>query len=197
MKNIYLIGGGGHCQSVIDVVETTGLFKISGIFDKKENVGKKVFDYQIIGDDSEITKYVNKDNFFLITLGQIKSAELRRDLFIKLTSQGAQWATVISPNSYVSKRAEVGPGTAVLHNVVINAGARIGKNCIINTSSLIEHGSLIGDHCHVATAAVVNGDCRIGGESFIGSQSVLRQGLHLPAKSFVQAGQFINKPELK
>ena len=31
MKEIILIGGGGHCKSVIDVIECDGSFKIAGI----------------------------------------------------------------------------------------------------------------------------------------------------------------------
>ena len=33
---ILLIGGGGHCHSVIDVIEQEGKYKIAGIIDKKE-----------------------------------------------------------------------------------------------------------------------------------------------------------------
>ena len=33
MKDIVLIGGGGHCKAVIDVVEQEGRFNIIGIID--------------------------------------------------------------------------------------------------------------------------------------------------------------------
>ena len=40
-KNLILIGGGGHCKSVIDVAESAG-YKILGIIDMPEEVGKSV-----------------------------------------------------------------------------------------------------------------------------------------------------------
>ena len=40
--NIILVGGGGHCASVIDVIEQQGKYTIKGIIDTKEHVGKKV-----------------------------------------------------------------------------------------------------------------------------------------------------------
>ena len=49
MKEIILISGGGHCKSVIDVIERQNLYKIAGIVDKKELIGSKVLDYEIIG----------------------------------------------------------------------------------------------------------------------------------------------------
>ncbi len=41
MEEILLIGGGGHCKSVIDVIEQENRFKIGGIIDKKELKNKK------------------------------------------------------------------------------------------------------------------------------------------------------------
>ena len=43
MKNIILVGGGGHCRSVIDVIEQEGRYKISGIIDKPSLLGSKIF----------------------------------------------------------------------------------------------------------------------------------------------------------
>jgi len=45
MKDIILIGGGGHCRSVIDVIEQEGLFSIVGIVDRPEKLGDKVLGY--------------------------------------------------------------------------------------------------------------------------------------------------------
>ena len=54
-KNLILLGGGGHCKSVIDVAESAG-YTIMGILDKPEEVGKNVLSYQIIGTDDDIDK---------------------------------------------------------------------------------------------------------------------------------------------
>jgi len=35
MEDIILIGGGGHCRSVIDVIESENKFLIRGIVDQK------------------------------------------------------------------------------------------------------------------------------------------------------------------
>jgi hypothetical protein len=45
-KNLILVGGGGHCKSVIDVAESAG-WTILGILDVAENVGKKVLNHTI------------------------------------------------------------------------------------------------------------------------------------------------------
>ena len=190
MKNIFLVGGGGHCVSCIDVIEQTGLFKIQGIFDVAEKVGQSVSGYAILDMDQNIKKYVSEDHYFLITLGQIKSPELRLNKFLFLENLGARFATVISPRAYVSNHAQVGVGTIVMHDVLINSGSRVGRNCIINTKALIEHEAIIADHCHISTAAVVNGSCEVGVGSFVGSNAVLRETLVVPPHSVLGAGRF-------
>ena len=41
MKKIILLGGGGHCKSCIDVIESEKKYTIKGIFEKKKE--KKIF----------------------------------------------------------------------------------------------------------------------------------------------------------
>ena len=53
-EDIILVGGGGHCQSVIDVIETTKQYRIAGIIDSVDLVGKNILSYPVIGSDIDI-----------------------------------------------------------------------------------------------------------------------------------------------
>jgi sugar O-acyltransferase (sialic acid O-acetyltransferase NeuD family) len=192
VKRIFLIGAGGHCRSVIDVIESTGRFQIAGLFDRPENIGKKIGNYEIVGSDQELPSFVDAHNFFLITLGQIKSAQARKTIFEKLKSINAQMATVISKRAYVAATAKISDGTVVMHDALVNSYASVGENCIINTKALIEHDCHVGHHCHVSTGAIVNGEVHIGDESFVGSQAVVRHAIKIPGRSLIQAGSFYN-----
>jgi sugar O-acyltransferase (sialic acid O-acetyltransferase NeuD family) len=192
-KQIILIGGGGHCKVCIDVIEQGGKYEIHGILDKEESKGDKVLGYEIIGTDELIPSLVEKDYAFLITVGQIKSALVRKKIFDELTKLNADIVTVISPNAYVSKYANVERGTIIMHGVNVNAGASVGENNIINTGSIIEHDVKTGKHCHISTNAVVNGDCVIGNESFIGSNATVINGIHVTDQVVIGAGTLVNK----
>jgi sugar O-acyltransferase (sialic acid O-acetyltransferase NeuD family) len=188
MKNLILIGGGGHCKSVIDVIEAENKFQIIGILDIAENVGKSVLGYKVIGTDSMLEELNKNGNYFLITLGQIKSADVRINFFKQLKSIGANIATIYSPNSYVSRNSKIGIGTVIMHNCLVNADALIGENCIINTKAIVEHDVKIYNHCHISTASVVNGGCKIGEGTFIGSNSVILQSVEVGEKCLIGAG---------
>lgn len=194
-KNLILIGGGGHCKSVIDVVESAG-YNIIGILDMPENIDKSVLDYKVIGTDDNILQFADKAEF-IITVGFIKSHAVRMRIFDKVKEAGGKLATIIASTAHVSRYASLGEGTVVMHQAVVNAGAKIGENCIINTFCNIEHDAVIGDQCHISTGAMVNGDCKVGKMCFIGSQSVLANGISICDDVIVGAGSLVRKHILK
>ena len=193
MHKIILIGGGGHCKASIDVIEQAGTFQIAGIVDVPEKLHQKIFCYEIIATDDDLPRLVNEYENFLITLGQIKTAEVRIRLYETLKSLGAKLPVVVSPLAYVSPHAQIGEGTIIMHQALVNAGARIGNNCIINTKALVEHDATIEDHCHIATSAVINGGVRVGNGAFIGSNAVSREYVEIGENIVVGCGTRITK----
>lgn len=190
-KNLILIGGGGHCKSVIDVAESAG-YTILGILDRPEEVGKQVFDYKVIGVDDDIPRYVGQVEF-VITVGFIKNPSLRIKLYHKVLEAGGRLATLVASTAHVSKYATLGQGTVIMHQAFVNAGAVIGDNVIINTFANIEHDAQIGHQCHVSTGAMINGDCKIENNCFIGSQSVLANSISICSNVIVGAGSLVRK----
>jgi len=177
MKEIVLVGGGGHCRACIDVIEQQGLYQIAGIVDRAEKKGQEVLGYAVFAADADLPLLATQYRYFLITVGQIKSSTRRRELFETILTNGGALPSIVSPLAYVSKHARIGAGTIVMHHALINAGAVVGDNCIVNSKSLVEHDVSIGNHCHMATGSVVNGGVVVGDESFVGSGSVIREGI--------------------
>lgn len=190
-KNLILVGGGGHCKSVIEAAESAG-YNILGVLDTPENVVKQVLAYSIIGTDDEIPLYVDKAEF-VITVGFIKNPATRIKLYNKVKEAGGKLATIIASTAHVSKYSTIGEGTVVMHQAFVNAGAHIGANCIINTFCNIEHDAQIGDQCHISTGTMVNGDCKVGDRCFIGSQSALANGITIGEDIIVGAASFVRK----
>jgi sugar O-acyltransferase (sialic acid O-acetyltransferase NeuD family) len=190
-EKILLIGGGGHCKSVIDVIEQTGLFEITGIIDVQNKVGENLLGYPIVGTDNEVSLFKNEVNAIHITLGKTSLSDKRAKLFNELKNTGLKFPVIQSPFAYVSKHAKIGEGTVIMHHAIVNAGAIVGNNCILNSKSLVEHDAVIGDNCHIATGAIINGGVIVGEGSFIGSGSVSKQGSIIPAGTFIKANSII------
>jgi sugar O-acyltransferase (sialic acid O-acetyltransferase NeuD family) len=190
---LILIGGGGHCNSCIDVINLEGKYVIEGILDNNEKKGKLLNGYSILGNDELIVELAEKKYHFLITVGQIKSADIRLKIFDQLKKVNAQMATVVSPKAYIASRTTLSPGTIVLHGAIINSGASVGVNTFINTRALIEHDAKIGSHVHISTGAIVNGSCSIADQTFIGSGSVIANNIHIGQRVVIGAGSVVIK----
>jgi sugar O-acyltransferase (sialic acid O-acetyltransferase NeuD family) len=191
VRNIVLIGGGGHCKSVIDVIEQEGRFEIVGIVERPDFLETDVLGYQIIGNDSDLVDLAKKYKYALITVGQIKSPSLRIKLFDLATKAGFTLPNIISPNAYVSKHSSIGKGVVVMHNAIVNTNASIGDNCIINSKALIEHDCLISKNCHISTNATINGGVTVESGCFIGSSATTKESITIDENSFIKAGSLV------
>ena len=198
MIPLILVGGGGHCISCIDVIESIGRFEIIGILDLKEKLHSTVLNYKIVGDNEDINIYIPNGNNYFITIGHIKNPQLRILSFQTLKKNGAIVPSIISPRAYLSSYATVGEGSIIMHNAFVNAKSTIGINSIINTGAVIEHETSIGDHTHISTGAYVNGGCSVGDRVFIGSSAVIAHNLTITNDVVIGAGtvviRSINEP---
>lgn len=190
-EDLILIGGGGHCRSCIDVIETEGRFAIRGIVDANTNLETPILNYRLLGGEEHIEQLSKSCRNFLITIGQIKDWKPRVRLYEYLKRMQVNLPRIISPFAHVSQHATVGEGTIVMHHAVVNSGASLGHNCIVNSKALVEHDVSVGDHCHISTAAVVNGGTAIRRCSFVGSNAVIREGIEVGEDCVVGAGMVV------
>ena len=190
-KKLILVGGGGHCKSCIEVIESCTEFSIAGILDK--DLGEHVLGYPIIGNDELIPRLVKEGYEFIITIGQIKSPSIRIKIYESIRSCGGKLATIIASSAYVSKHAIIGEGTIVMHGAFVNADSEVGNNCIINTRAVLEHEVQVGDHCHISTNVVLNGNVQVGDRCFVGSGTIAHQGINIMADTVIGAGSVMAK----
>lgn len=188
-KDLILVGGGGHCRSVIEAAESQGR-RIRGILDLPRFIGTEVSGYRVIGSDEDIPEYVD-DCEFVVTLGSIENSEPRQNIHNMIKDAGGCLATIVASTAYLSPRASVGAGTVLLHQSVVNASAKVGESVIVNTGAIVEHDAEVGDLTHISTGAKVNGGCRVGSRCFIGSGAVMVQGVIAGDDVFLGAGSLL------
>jgi sugar O-acyltransferase (sialic acid O-acetyltransferase NeuD family) len=188
-EKIILLGGGGHCKSVIDVIEQENCFEIAGIIDKKELLGSEVLGYRVIGCDEDLQTLRDEYSYAVVTVGHISSNALRIKLFSLAKTLDFTLPTIISPLAHVSKHAIVKEGSVVMHHALINANAKIGVNCIINSKALIEHDAIIENNVHISTNATINGGVVVKEHSFVGSGVVTKEYTEL--QGFIKAGSLV------
>lgn len=162
MKNVIIIGTGGHAKVIVDIIEKSG-DNIVGFLDQNRSLGEQVLGYRVIGSETEDLSCYQKDNtFFVIGIGD---NEKRKNL---AESLNLSWYTAIHPTCCIAKEVEIGDGTVIMANAVINPATAIGKHCIINTSASVDHDNVIHDYVHISPNAALAGKVEVGECSHIG-----------------------------
>ncbi len=194
MNKILLVGGGGHCQSVLDSLLDYSIYDEIAIIDRSECVGKKIFDIEIIGTDDELEDFIKKGfTYAFITLGSIGNPQKRIQLYNKILSIGYEIPNVIDKNSVIGRNVILNKGIYVGKTSVINSGSYIGNGAIINTGAVIEHNCNIGDFVHIAPRATICGMTQVGNNVHVGANSVIIQGLEIGSNSIIGAGSVVVK----
>ena len=191
-KKLVLVGGGGHCKSVIDSIIKTNEYSEIVITDYSLPQGTLVNGCMIVGDDDCLLELKRSGfQYAFVTTGNVGRPNVRNKLVKKIESLGFEMPIVIDPTAIVSDDVHIGRGTFIGKNAIINTGVKIGNNCIINTGCIVEHESAIGDLCHIATGAVLCGGVRIGDECFIGACSTIIQRICIENGVVVGAGAVV------
>jgi len=192
MEKIVLIGAGGHCKVVIDIIKSVGKYHIIGITDKAY-IGKNfVLDIPIIGDDSILKElyYEGVKNAF-VCVGALHDMRLRDKIFNKLKAIGFNIPVIIHKNAIVSPYACIAFGTCVMPGAIVNPGAYIEENCIINTGAVIEHDCKLQRNTHISPKACIAGGVSVGHDTQVGMGSSIIQSVHIGNNVIIGAGAVV------
>lgn len=191
-KNILLIGGGGHCKSVLDSLLELNEYAEIGIVDKNENVGNSVMGVPVVGCDDDLPALFRDGyRYAFITVGSIGNPTLRIKLFKLLSEIGYEIPFIIDNSAKVSKYAEIKQGVFIGKQSTINAGALIQRGSIINSGSIVEHDCQIGAFSHIAPGAVLGGEVVVGENSHVGSNATVKQQIQIGFNSIIGMGSVV------
>lgn len=193
-NKILLVGGGGHCKSVLDSLLALDEFSEIAVIDKRENIGKEMMGVLFAGSLEELPQSFDDGyRYAFVTLGSIGNPGIRIELFNRISEIGFEIPNIIDPSAIVSGYAKMERGIFVGKNAVINAGSTIGQGAIINTGAIIEHDCSIGQFAHIAPGSVLSGEVQIGENTHIGTNSVIKQQLKIGSDSIIGMGSVVLK----
>lgn len=194
INRLILIGGGGHCSSVIDTIRRMNAFGEIVITDCDIAARSELMGYKIVGND-ELLPQLFQDGFKMafISIGSIKSTIRRQEVYQRAKDIGFKFPNLIDPSASVSESVRLGEGIFIGKNAIINTNAQIADLSIINTGAIVEHGCQIGKFSHVSVGAVVCGDSYVGDSVFIGANATVIQGVEIGDNSIIGAGSVVIK----
>lgn len=186
MKNLAILGAGGHGKVAADIAEQLGwnihFFDLA--FPKINKCGL----WDIVGDEASLIKHAGKYDAVFIAIG---NNGIRAKKQQELKSLGFTITSLISPAASLSAHVEIGEGVLIVANACINIGTKISDGVIINTGANIDHDNQIGKFSHISPGVNLAGEVIIGQRSWVGIGSTIIHQITVGDNVMVGAGTVI------
>ncbi len=192
VRKLLLLGGGGHCKSIIDSLSGCNTYAGIGIVEKSGIEHAPILGVPVVGTDEDLEKLKREgytDAF--VSLGSIGNTSNRRELFGMISSLGFDIPNIIDKSAVVSCNSTLGRGLFIGKHAVVNAGSVLGDGSIINSSATVEHDCVIGAFAHVSPGVVLCGNVTIGEDAHIGAGSIIRQQVNVGNNAMVGMGSIV------
>ncbi|MCS7168841.1 MAG: NeuD/PglB/VioB family sugar acetyltransferase [Gemmatales bacterium] len=192
--NILLFGAGRHARVVLDTLLTENRACVVGVIDNRLSPGKKLLGVPVLGTDADVSRIISEFQVcgFVVGIGDNwRRGQLTQHLtqrFPKLTP-----FCTVHPRAWVSRFAELGPGTVVLPGAVVNAGTQVGPGCILNTQCSVDHDCRLGAFVSIGPHACLGGEVRVGDYSAICLGAHVIHAVSIGQATVVGAGAVVVK----
>jgi sugar O-acyltransferase (sialic acid O-acetyltransferase NeuD family) len=188
MRDITILGAGGHASVVVDACNSMGR-KIRGIIAPELAPGTIVFGAEVLGNDAllEDPAFTSLIEVFV----GVGSPDIHRRMSTYCSDRSLDFATVIHASAIVSSFSTIAPGSFVNAGVIINAGSRIGSHCILNTGASVDHDCKLANFAILAPGAVLCGGVDCGEAVFVGAGATVLPSIKLGAGAIIAAGAVV------
>lgn len=116
----------------------------------------------------------------------IGSAKIRKSLAEKVSHR---IATLIHPSAFIADDVELGEGTVVLPQAVIQSGAKIGKHVIINSHVCVDHDAVVEDYVTTYPGVYIGGEALVGEGCLLNPNAVVMRFTVVPPYIEVMPGE--------
>lgn len=115
-----------------------------------------------------------EDVKFLFSLYRSDKIKERAALLASYQIPREKFYTFIHPTAYIAKSAQIGAGSVIQSNCVVNSNVKIGDYNTFNAACLVGHDTVIGDYNFFAAHTVVGSGLTIKNYVFTGLNSSLK-----------------------
>lgn len=179
-KSVIIVGAGGHGKVIADIVEKRG-DAVLGFLDDKPP--EELIEFHIVGRVSDMAELAaQQDVSFAMGIGSNRSRKRIMEQY------DVPWYTPIHPSAVIGNHVDIGAGTAIMANAVINSGSRIGRGAVINTAATVDHDNVIGDYVHISPGAHLAGMVSVGEGTWIGIGACVKNNLTICGDCVIGAG---------
>lgn len=190
-NSIWLVGHGGHANSVVSVLSSLGqdVALLSFITPNgPDNSSGDLEEQSVLGLPSSAKADVD-----IICAFVGDDLSMRRRKIQTYEQGGFRVIGFVAKSARVVIESIVDPSCQVFEGSHIGPNTTIGKHVVVNTSAIVEHDCDVGEFSHVSVRATLLGGVSVGKEVMIGAGSIVLPGVRIGDHAIVGAGSLVTK----
>jgi len=188
MRDIYIIGAGGHGKVVLDIISKSEQYQAVAFLDDDSNLHNETINgLKVLGGSKQA---LDDDKAVIIAVGNNK---IREKLFKIMKSNDLEIINAVHPGTVINSFVSTGEGIVIAAGAVINPNAVIEDNVIINTGVTVDHDCIIEKNVHLSPGVNLGGNVTVQRGAHIGIGATVLPGINIGRNSVVGAGAVVTK----
>jgi sugar O-acyltransferase (sialic acid O-acetyltransferase NeuD family) len=171
---VFVIGAGGHARVIASMLSAQPQFVTIDPASEDRMLAELV------------AEHANAD--FYVGIG---TNDDRRRVADKLRALGGRLPSVVAPNAFIARDAQVADASVICLGSQIGSRASIGFACIVNTLSSVDHDCVLGDYTQVTAGVTFGGTVAVGKNGFFGVKSAVIPNCTIGDDVVVMAGALV------
>lgn len=187
---LIILGAGGHGQSVAEAAELSHKYDEILFLDDAWPKLKVVAGWKVVGAIGDFTQYAVEGSVAFVAVG---NNTLRKTWTALVLESPIELINIIHPTAFVSPRAQLSRGIAVMAGAIVGTSARVGDGCIINANSTLDHDAQMDEYSHLGVGVHIAGGVKVGKQVFLQAGSCAGYYVSIPDGLIVAPGTIFNK----
>lgn len=193
MKDIYIVGAGGHGREVLwlitELIKEGAQFRIRGFVDDDESLhGKRLCGHEILG-PVDLLADVGR-SFAAMGIGL---PHVKRKVLKKTRNWSIRWPTLVAPSVHRSEYVEFGRGVTVCAGSVLTTQITLGDFALVNVGVTISHDVEVKRGAMISPGVNLPGEVTVGEWSNVGTGADVLPGVTIGADATVGAGAVVTR----
>ena len=195
MTDVVIVGAGGHAAEIAEYIsyaqkaDAESELRLVGLIDDDpDSYAGYQFGAPYLG--TIAAHQVRNDVQYVIGIANLK---YRKEIVEKLLSEGAQFASVIHPNTYVSPSSSLGTGVVIGPNANVGPNVTVGNFNLLNARCSLGHDTKIGDYNFISPNVCMSGFTVVGDNNLFGINAATVPGIKIGDNNKIAAGMVLNK----
>ncbi|WP_348921978.1 NeuD/PglB/VioB family sugar acetyltransferase [Enterococcus rotai] len=189
MKDIVIVGAGGHGKEVAFLINKLPDYNLIGFYDD-DKVGEIICNVPVISKISELKAMTSPIS---VVLGIAKPRIKQEIVKTLILNSNIIFPNLIDPRAELGINIVLGIGNVIMTNTTFTADINLGDFNMLNIGSTVGHDVKIGSYNSIYPSVNISGGVTIFDGSELGVGAKVIQGIEIGESAIVGAGSVVIK----